>query len=401
MVTYAASSKVFFRAFKETLVGHLAGVSGMLAGFIIVWQLDLFHQSAWAVAVYPTVLTAMSVISGLFSGRLNTALHIGTVYPRFSGNIGTFYNLFQPVLATTLAASIIMSVFSMLFGSLFWGLAFANFAEILIIVVATMSLGLIVYPFVLAITFTVFKKGLDLDSVACPIITAIADLLVTICYVLSLVLFFDLGISGRYLVSFFAILPAILVVFTLPRNVHKKEFTKPIVESLLALTLVAFIANITGSVLQRIDSAANGRKEVLIAYPAMIEVVGDVGLVVSSTATTRLALGLLKPSFSAIRKHVAPTWGAWMASASMFIYFSALSLMLTGAFSLCAFSIFACMMLVSNVIAILAIVLISYALAILTFQKGLDADHFVIPVESSLAGVITSIALLAALLLIG
>jgi len=85
----------------------------------------------------------------------------------------------------------------------------------------------------------------------------------------------------------------------------------------------------------------------------------------------------------------------------MFIYFSALSLMLTGAFSLCTFSIFACMMLVSNVIAILAIVLISYALAILTFHKGLDADHFVIPVESSLAGVITSIALLAALLLIG
>ena len=400
-MTYTAAFHAFARAFKETLAGHLAGVGGILAGFIIVRQLPLFQESPWAIAVYPTVLTAMGVTTGLFSGRLNTALHIGTVYPRFSGNIVTFYNLFQPVLATTLALSVIMSVFSLVFGSLFWGLTFADFAEILITVVATMSLGLILHPFVLAITFTVFKRGLDLDSVAYPMITAIAGPLVTICYVLSLTLFFDLGILGRYLVSFFAILPAILVLSTLPRNIHKKEFTKPIVGSLLALTLMAFIANITGSVLQRISTAANGRKEVLIAYPAMIEVVGDVGLVVSSTATTRFALGLLKPSLSAIRKHAGPTWGAWAASASMFICFSAMSMVLAHAFSLYAFSFFACMMLMSNVVAVLAIVLISYALAILTFQKGLDADHFVIPVESSLAGAITSIALLAALLLIG
>jgi cation transporter-like permease len=39
--------------------------------------------------------------------------------------------------------------------------------------------------------------------------------------------------------------------------------------------------------------------------------------------------------------------------------------------------------------------------AILTFQKGLDPDKFVIPIESSLADSITTIALLAALFLIG
>jgi cation transporter-like permease len=400
-MTYAASSHAFIRAFKETLLGHFGGASGILAGFIVAWQLRLFQQLPWVVAVYPTVLTAMGVISGLFSGRLNTALHIGTVYPRFSENVGTFYKLFQPILAITLITSVAMSAFSMVFGSLLLGLTPANFGEILVVVVATMNLGLILYPFALATTFTVFKKGLDLDGVAYPIITAFADIFITVFYALTLFLFLGSGDIGRYLAFFVAILPAVLFLVMLPRNIHQEKFTKPIKESVLALTLVALTANITGSVLQRIGAAANGRKEILIAYPAMIEVVGDAGLVISSTATTKLALGLLKPSLSEMRNHLAPTFGAWAASASMFTCFSALSLLLAGAFSLCTFSAFACLMLASNVISVLAIVLISYALATLTFQKGLDFDHFIVPTESSLAGVVTSIALLAVLLLMG
>jgi cation transporter-like permease len=48
----------------------------------------------------------------------------------------------------------------------------------------------------------------------------------------------------------------------------------------------------------------------------------------------------------------------------------------------------------------IAMILISYALAILTFKKGLDPDHLVVPIESGLAGTLTTIALLAALFLL-
>jgi cation transporter-like permease len=56
---------------------------------------------------------------------------------------------------------------------------------------------------------------------------------------------------------------------------------------------------------------------------------------------------------------------------------------------------------IANVIAVSAIILLSYAVAILTFQRGLDPDNFVIPIESSLADSVTSIALLVALILTG
>jgi cation transporter-like permease len=50
---------------------------------------------------------------------------------------------------------------------------------------------------------------------------------------------------------------------------------------------------------------------------------------------------------------------------------------------------------------VLAIVLLTYSISILTFKRGLDPDNFVIPVESSFADVITSIALLVSIILLG
>jgi cation transporter-like permease len=58
-------------------------------------------------------------------------------------------------------------------------------------------------------------------------------------------------------------------------------------------------------------------------------------------------------------------------------------------------------LLITNVTAAIAIVFVSFATAILTFQRGLDPDNFVIPVESVLADGMTSISLLMALFLMG
>ena len=57
-------------------------------------------------------------------------------------------------------------------------------------------------------------------------------------------------------------------------------------------------------------------------------------------------------------------------------------------------------MIVANVLAVAAIVILTYSISILTFKRGLDPDNFVIPVESSLADSVTSLALFVALLLI-
>jgi mgtE-like transporter len=388
------------RFLKEALIAFAFNVGGIFAGFMVASQLNVFQLSPWAIAVYPAILTARGVISGLFSGRLSTALHIGTILPKLRGNTKNFYMLFKSLIVITLETSVAMSLVSMIFGSLFWGITFSDFSDILVVISATMFLGLTNFLLTIEIASISFKKGLDPDVVVYPIMSTVADIVITLCYVFTLNLFFLFGFVGRYIAIFLGVLLLILALDVLPRCIHDQRFIKTIKESLLTLVFVAFIVNVTGTVLRDISEIVGSRKEIYTVYPALIDTVGDVGSVVGSTATTKLALGLLKPSFHAIRNHATRISATWTASIIMFIVYSVLSLLTQGTFTLNAFLGFTALLLTANIIAVSAIVLISYTVAILTFKKGLDPDNFVIPIESSLADSITSIALLVALFLV-
>jgi len=396
---YFSRDALPLRFLKEALVAFSFNIGGILAGFIVAFQLDVFQLSPWAVAVYPAILTARGVISGLFSGRLSTALHIGTIHPRLRGNTKNFYMLFKSLIVITLETSVAMSLVSMLFGSLFSGIPFADFSDILVVILATMILGLTNSLFTIEIAFISFKKGLDTDVIVYPIMSTVADIVITLCYVFTLNVFFLFGFTGRYVVVFLGVLLIALALGVLPRCIHDQVFVKTIKESLLTLVFVAFVVNVTGTILKDISEIVGSRRETYTVYPALIDTVGDVGSVVGSTATTKLALGLLKPSFHAIRNHATRISATWTASIAMFVLYSILSLSLQGSFTLHIFLSFTALLLTTNIIAVSAIVLISYAIAILTFKKGLDPDNFVIPIESSLADSITSIALLVALFL--
>ncbi len=400
-MTYAARLKVFSGAFKETLTSHFAGVGGLLAGFIVAQQLNLFQQFPWAIAIYPTVLMAKSVMSGLFSGRLNTALHIGTVRPCFRGNTRAFHVLFEAMIATTLLVSLATAVISVTFGSLFWGVALSDLSGILAIVLATMSFGLASCVFTLAIAFTAFKKGLDLDDVAYPIIATVVDVFITACYALTIVLFFNTGNFGRYCAFLVGVVPIVLMFYVLFRNAHEEAFVRAVRKSILTMLIVVVFANVAGTVLLKMNVTESRSAGLLIVYPALLELVNDAGLVVGSTAATKFALGLLKPSLSAIENHATPILGAWVASFVVFIFFVAVSLLMAGQFASVAFINMLSLLLATNVIATMAVVFLSFAFATLTFQKGLDPDHFVAPIQTALASIITSVVLFAVLLLIG
>jgi mgtE-like transporter len=396
----ASNSKSYFGAFKETIAAYFFDLGGLFAGFMVASQLGVFQLSPWAIALYPAIVSAKGVIAGLLSGRLSTALHLGTIYPRFFINTKSFYKLIEAVIVLTLATSVAMSTISLIFGHLFWGITFADFPAILSVVVATMAIGLFLSLITIKVAFISFKKGLDPDIVVYPIMSTVADILITLCYIviLNLFFFFDLG---KWVIAIIGLSHLLLAFYILPRNKREPEFIKTLKESLSTMMLVAFIVNITGTILKGISNFVENRKEIYTVYPALIDMIGDVGSVVGSTATTKLALGLLTPSFSSIRNHARNIFSAWTASLIMFVVLAIASLSIHGIFSYSAFFRLIPVLLITNVIAVVAIVLLSYGVSILTFKKGLDPDNFVIPIESSFADSATSIALLTALLLIG
>jgi mgtE-like transporter len=377
-------------------------LGGLIAGFLLAYQLGIFDRYPWAIAVYPAILSAKGVISGLLSGRLGTALHLGTVLPRFFNNTKSFYSLVHATVVMTLIVSVVMGSISLVFGSVFWGITFADFPNIIAVVLATMALGLTLMIVTIKLAFVTFKRGLDPDIIVYPIMSTIADVFITFCYILILNVYALFAFGGKSVIAVIIIVHLAVVLYLVAKDHEAKEFRRSLKESLFTMLFVSFIVNVTGTILKGISDVVKNRgREIYTVYPALIDIIGDAGSVVGSTATTKLALGLLRPSLSSIRNHAKTILSAWAASIVMFIVMAVLSSTINGTLSLSNLSAFISILLIANVIAVVGVVLLSYGVSILTFQRGLDPDNFVIPIVSSFSDSLMSIALLIALVLVG
>jgi len=385
---------------KEGIIALSFNIGGIVAGFTVASQFNVFQTIPWAIALYPAILSARGVISGTFSGRLSTALHLGTIDLRLRGNTDKFYLLIKTIIVLTLETSLIMSLFTIVVGFLFWGITLFDSVNILIIVTSTMFLGMINSIITILFALVSFKKGLDTDVVLYPIMSTVADITMTLFYVSILTLFFLFNFAGKIIVITLAMLLVTLAFFFSLRCYHNKEFIKTIKESILTLCLVAVIVNITGTILRDIEKIVVGRKEIYTIYPALIDTIGDVGSVVGSTATTKFALGLFAPSFRSILSHAKRIFATWLASVVMFIVYAVVSLLAEGLLTVHTFLSFFSLLFAVNVIAVSVISVISFTVGYLTYKKGLDPDNFVIPIESSLADTITTGALFFALFMI-
>ena len=395
----AGVSKSFSAMLKETSLAFSFGLAGIFAGFIVASQSGIFSLEPWVLALYPAIISAKGVGSGLLSGRLSTGLHLGTVHPKFFGNTKVFYKLLEVLIVLTLVTSVTICAISMVFGNLFWGITLADFPSILSVIIATMALGLLLSFVTIKVSFISFEKGLDPDVVVYPVMSTVADIFVTLCYVAVLNLFF-IGFWGQWFIGFACLIPVSLVFYILYKNLNEADFIKTFKESIITMLLVAFLVNITGTVLHGMNSFVEGsRPEIITVYPALIGMIGNVGSVIGSTATTKLALGLLTPYFSSMKNHAKTIFSAWVASIIMFAVLTVMALPMHNLFSFSSFYGLISIVLLANVLAVSAIVFLSYAVSILTFKRGLDPDNFVIPVESSLADSVTSIALFVSLLL--
>jgi len=301
----------------------------------------------------------------------------------------------------TLVSSIVVGLGASLFGVFLWEASIIDFFSIIVVASSTMGVSILfISPITIAFSALSFRRGLDPDVTIYPVMATVADILVTLCYILELNVFFYSNPLGGYLIGLISIIFLSIVIYIIYRNAREERFVRTIKEFLVVLILIAFIVNVTGSLLNEIRKVVGSRPGIFVAYPALINTVGAVGSIVGSTATTKLFLGMLKSSFSSIKQHLTEIGGAWLASMVMFMLYSVISSFAggTSTFNVLSFMV---QFIVTNVLAVSAIVVISYTVAIFTYRRGWDSDNFVIPIESSLADSITTISLLVALNVIG
>jgi mgtE-like transporter len=386
----------------QSLLSFSFDVGGLFTGALLVFYSGVLSVSGapWALLLYPGILSVRGAVGGLFSGHLGTGLHLGTVKASFRGNTRDFGVLFRVVVTLAFVSGVFVGVGAWVFGLFLWDASWLDFVQLLAVIVATMGLSVVfVSPITMVFSVLSFRRGLDPDVIVYPVTSTMSDIINTCCYILCLSLFFLVEPFGRYLIWVLDLVFVAVVVYFVVKYVNETKFAETIKEFLVTLVFVTVVANVTGSFLNKIGGVGRGRS-IFAVYPAIITTVGGVGSIIGSTATTKLALGLIKPSFGSIREHVNEVVGAWLASLVMFTVYAFLSLNLIGVTSLLVWALFWVQLLVTNVLAVSVMVFVSFAVAILTFRHGWNPDNFVIPIESSLADTITTAAALLVLMLV-
>ena len=387
-----------FGTLKQSFLALSFDLGGLLAGSILVAFSEILSSAPWVIMIYPSIISMRGVIGGFFSGRLSTALHLGMVKPSFLENTRYFRVLVYSMIILTFQSSLMMGGLAYLINVSVWSVGLIEALSIFSAILTTMGLSLIlVSPVTIGISILSFKRGLDPDIIVYPVMSTLGDILVTLCFILSIRLVFS-GLPGSLIMWLLNTAFLILAVLLLVRKRGAEGLSRTIKEFSLTLIVVALIVNVTGSLLGRISELIGRRKEIYVLYPALIDTIGDVGSMVGSTMTTKLALGTADPSFKSIGENLPEIGGVLISSAAWFLLFSSASLYLVHRSVLLSDLIVLAAILSSlNLLAGPIMAAVSYSLAVVTFRNGLDPDNFVIPCESSLSDSVTTACLLLVL----
>jgi len=385
----------FRKLFSESLSALAFDFLGLLAGLAFAAFVDLFSTRAWGLRAYPCVLTVRGMIGGMVCGRLSSGLWLGTIRPSFLKNTEEFKAIYQIALVLSALSSLIMSFVIWSYG-LPSGADLSTALEITSAMTSTMALSfLITMPIPALTAFVSFRHGVDPDVVTYPVGSTSSDILVTCCYAASMGLL-SLGLVGRALGGALGLVFLIAGASVLVLHRRDPGFRKMLREGALASSVAISISGLTGVLLASIAEEIGLWPGLCMIYPALMSTMGDVGSVAGSTATTKLFRGEMRAGPRALVDHSREIMAAWASSALIFTAYGLISAPYLPPEGPDIASLMAILM-TTNLLAFWAVVLLSLSAGIATYRFGLNPDNFVIPIESSAADAITTLALLVAL----
>ena len=373
----------YWKILKESLFGFIFNYVGIFSGFLLIAGIGKLQPQLYR--LYPGILTIRGVITGTFVGRMTTGLHIGSIQPTLLKNTKEYKRLVSSIFTLSMMGSILFGIAA----SVFMRANTTEFLKIQVLIASTVSLStFILLPLTTVISVFSYKRGIDPDVVTYPIMSTLADVTSTLAYVLVIIS-----------MNVFPLLPVILTgillmvgLFGLRRS-WEREYLRTIKEVLITISIVMGIVNITGAFLEMITVELRAVEAVLLLYPLLIDLTGDVGSTVSSITTTKLVLGEHEDN---IMKGILTNWSQYS------VIFSALIVTFGGATISAAITGKGVMEVILPVIGTtlsssILIIIFSQFVAYASWRRGLNPDNFVIPIESSVADVLTTLFLYAIL----
>ncbi|MCD6515306.1 MAG: magnesium transporter [Candidatus Odinarchaeota archaeon] len=385
-------SKSFLGVFLEAFSSLLFDILGLIAGFITSLVAVFVIKMPWILIVYPALLTVRGNISGIFSGRLTTGLHVGLIRPSIRKNTDYFYSLQASIFFMSFVNALVIALLSYTVYIMLEPTQIISFQIILYVVLLSMLIPTTVSIFFLAplIGKFAYRKGADPDTIVYPILSTINDIIVSATYVLIIMI---LIFSEEFfiLLSYISLFIFVFILIISSKYSKSKNFQQTIFEGMPTVVILAIISNFTGGILSQFRCQIEKFPYILVVYPSLIDTVGDEGSIIASVFSTKLNIGYATPSFKEIvkRENRIIIIGTFSAGTVVFMIFTIIGCFI---YTIAIFEILKAIMVVilTNGLLLLPVTLIAFASAILTFKHGLNPDNFTIPLIASLSDFLTT-----------
>ncbi|WP_198300040.1 magnesium transporter [Thermococcus sp. P6] len=282
---------ILWRELRERLGEALTGA---LPALVVCLLLDFFAGAFLGrffekiMVSYPVMLVILPGLMGLrgniygaMASRLTTMLHLGEMEPSLKDR-----NVTKNVILSIFLSLVPVTVL-WLVGVLKVGDLRSGFVVFLIVFTSMVFVGLIMgYATVLA-TVLPFKRGIDPDTIAAPLVTSAGDLVTIPFLVLFIVLYeeFNGVFDGLTVLAFL-----LTLIMSLKVKMGREE-KRTVREILGVVGALALLSSVSGGLLESYSDVIYASVIFSVMYPAILDTAGNYGSIIGAKTSTKIHLG--------------------------------------------------------------------------------------------------------------
>ena len=355
----------------------------------------------WGLLAYPGILSLRGILNGMFCGRLSTALHLGLIKPRLRRNTKYFSELILLQLSLSIFMSLLMGL--LVCGAmLILGVEkYSNLIDTFMVILTTINLATIcTIPLTAFTGFLTFNKGMDPDIVLYPIMSTMADVVVTSWYVIIIQLIVKSTLMGMMII----LITMLLISFIILNLLHRQftiSFSGILRRTKTFMPLFIFLGILqlmTGVFLSNAENRASHVVVPLLSiYPVLIDSIGDLGSIIGSRLTTAIALGYVSDISDMLLFSMMNFIQALSALFLAHVVICPLPMIIIG--NSVSISTIIITILLMDTVSSLIIFIMAFIITVITSKSGYDPDNFVNPIISTIADMVTTASLLLATVL--
>lgn len=377
----------------------MAAVASLVAGLILAAITDTLEKLPGLLLLVPAAIAVKGNIFGALGSRLGTAIHAGTF--RSGGR--------DSVMMQNAIASVVLSlVLGVVLAVMAKGTALAfnvsptmSLADFVVIsALGCLLAAFVVLAITLATTAGAVRFGWDLDNVVAPMVTVAGDVVT----LPSLVVAAELAGVDLLTPSIAWTLAALAAVAALVGLRSRLEELRTIMrESLPVLTVAGLLDLVAGiTVEKRIDDFLEF-PVLLVLLPGYLATAGALGGVLSSRLSTKLHLGLARPSAvpsGAARVDLATTFALAIPVFGLLGLVASIAGGLSGHAGPSLGGLVG-VALLGGLLATVLVVVVAYYGTLAAVRFGVDPDTYGIPMVTSSLDLVGAFTLIVAVVLVG